>query len=191
MPRAKRVAAEAANEDMATTDYIADAKEVPETHSTEEKVHYQVKHSPLNLNTYVTVRNGFNGKLVYKSRKTGEKFVWGEFGAEQDMELSELKNAKNASKAFFENNWFLFDNPEVIAFLGLERMYKNALEYDTFDDLFRLSPDEISARIALLSDGQKTTVCYRARQKIADEEIDSIKVINALEKSLGIDLVER
>ena len=38
----------------------------------------------LDPNTVVTVRNGFNGTLIYKSRKTGEKFVWDGFGAEQD-----------------------------------------------------------------------------------------------------------
>ena len=42
-------------------------------------------------NQYVTVRNGFQGRLVYKSKRTGERFVWDSFGAEQDMELSELK----------------------------------------------------------------------------------------------------
>ena len=56
---------------------------------------------------YVTVRNGFQGRLVYKSRHTGEKFIWDTFGAEQDMELSELKRARSSSKKFFINNWFI------------------------------------------------------------------------------------
>ena len=53
---------------------------------------------------YVTVRNGFQGRLIYKSPRTGEKYVWEEFGAEQDMELRELKNARNSAKKFFMNN---------------------------------------------------------------------------------------
>ena len=47
----------------------------------------------------VTVRNGFQGRLVYKSKRTGERFVWDSFGAEQDMEMSELRNARELNKS--------------------------------------------------------------------------------------------
>ena len=42
-----------------------------------------------------------------------------------------------------------------------------------------------------LSAGQKKSVAFRAKQLIKDGKIDSIKVINALEKSLSIELIER
>lgn len=179
---------------------VAPAKEaapVKESASVQEKAAeqepkqtYRVK-DELTLNTFVTVRNGFNGRLVYKSSRTQEKFVWESFGAEQEMELQELKNAKSAHKAYFENNWFLFDNPEVIRYLGVERMYATALNFDEFDELFTLAPDEIKARIAKIPDGQKQSLTYKAKQMIADGEIDSIKTINALEESLGVELIER
>ena len=154
-----------------------------------EKINYKVKEA-LTPHTYVTVRNGFNGKLVYVSKRNGERLVWDEFGAEQEMELQELKNAKNASRAFFENNWFMIDDPEVIAYLGVERYYKYALRFDDFDELFDKTPEEITERIGKLSAGQKASVAYRARQMIAAGEIDSIRVINALEKTLSTELIE-
>lgn len=157
---------------------------------TTEKKQYRVKQE-LDPNMIVTVRNGFQGQLIYKSKHTQEKFIWEEFGTEQDMELRELKNAKNSSKAFFENNWFLLDDPAVIEYLGVTQYYKNALSYDSFDDLFSKSADEIKEIVSKLSAGQKKSVAYRAKQLIADETIDSIKVINALEESLSIELIER
>lgn len=142
-------------------------------------------------NMYVPVRNGFNGKLIYKSRKTGERYVWNEFGDEQDMELRELRAAKTSYKKFFENNWFLIDDPAVIEYLGVERYYKDALTYDEFDTLFDESPATITKRVEGLSDGQKASLKYRARQLIRDGGIDSISKINALEKALGVSLIER
>ena len=139
----------------------------------------------------VTVKNGFNGMLVYVSKKYGERFIWSGFGDEQEMELQELKNAKNSNRVFFENNWFLISDPEVIAYLGVERYYKNALTYEDFDSLFEMTPDEIEDRIGKLSKGQKGSVVYRAKQLIDEERIDSIKVINTLEKCLGVELIER
>lgn len=155
-----------------------------------EKPVYRVRET-IPGNAIITVRNGFNGRLNYRSRKTGEVFVWERFGDEQDMEFQELKNARNSYRRFFENNWFLFDDPEVIDCLDIKQYYKNALSYDDFDTIFELPADEIKKRIARLSNGQKATVAYRARQLIRDGSIDSIKVINATEEALGIELIER
>lgn len=140
---------------------------------------------------YVIVRNGFQGKLVYKSPKTGERYVWDGFGTEQEMQLRELKNAKNASKKFFVNNWFMFDEDWIIDYLGVGQYYKYAIKIDSFDDVFKKSPAELKKTIAALSEGQKKSVAYRAMELIAADEIDSRKTISALEEALGIELIER
>lgn len=155
-----------------------------------EKKQYKVKQN-LDPNTIVTVKNGFQGHLIYKSRRTNERFEWESFGDEQDMDLQELKNAKNSSKAFFVNNWFLIDDPEILNYLGVSQYYKYALNFASFDDLFEKSPDEIKDTISRLSVGQKKSVAYRAKELIANGVIDSIKVITALEDSLSIELIDR
>ena len=158
--------------------------------NTTPKQQYKVKKN-LDPNMIITVKNGFQGRLIYKSRRTQERFEWAGFGDEQDMDLQELKNAKNSSKAFFENNWFLIDDPEVLEYLGVAQYYKYALNFDSFDDLFTKEPKEIKSTISKLSVGQKKSVAYRAKQLIADGVIDSIKVITALEDSLSIELIDR
>lgn len=140
---------------------------------------------------YVTVRNGFQGALVYKNKKTGELLTWESFGAEQEMTLRDLKNAKNSSKKFFINNWFMFDEPWIPDYLGLKQYYKFAISIDEFDDLFVKTPDELENILTNMSNGQKKSVAYRARQLISAGEIDSNKVISTLEKHLGVDLIER
>lgn len=151
---------------------------------------YRVKKN-LDPNMIITVRNGFQGHLIYKSRRTQERFEWTKFGDEQDMDLQELKNARNSSKAFFENNWFLIDDPEILEYLGVAQYYKYALNFDSFDDLFTKEPEEIRRTISKLSVGQKKSVAYRAKQLISEGVIDSIKVITALEDSLSIELIDR
>ena len=142
-------------------------------------------------NQIITVRNGFQGRLVYKSKRTGERWSWESFGAEQDMELSELKNARNSNKKYFINNLFMFDEDWVIDYLGMRQYYKNSLNIQDFDQLFKKPVGEIEDIISKLSEGQRKSVAYRAKQLIAEEEIDSNRVINTLEKCLGVELVER
>lgn len=147
----------------------------------------------VDLHEYIPVRNGFVGTLVYISPRTGEQFVWEGFGDEQEIELQELKNAKAANKKFFERNWFMFDKDYdwVIDYLGVGAFYNNAIGIDNFDSLFEKKPEEIVEIVGNLSAGQKKSISYRARQLIADGAIDSMRVIDALEKSLGIDLIEK
>ena len=140
---------------------------------------------------YVIVRNGFHGKLIYKSSRTGERFVWDEFGSEQEMQLRELRNAKNTSKKFFINNWFMFDEDWIIDYLGVRQLYKNAIRIENFDDVFKKSPSELKKLIAGMSVGQKKSLKYRAMELITSGDIDSRKTIAALEEALGIDLIEK
>lgn len=145
----------------------------------------------LDPNSIITVKNGYQGMLVYKSKKTGERFVWENFGDEQDIELSELKSAKNSYKSFFINNWFLIEDPDVIDYLGVGQYYDNALSYEEFESLFTQTPEEIEKKLSRLSSGQKRSIAYRARKLISEGEIDSNKVIATLEKCLSIELIER
>lgn len=158
--------------------------------STTEKKQYKVKCN-LDPNMVVTVKNGTQGVLIYKSKRTGERFEWAAFGDEQEMDLQELKNAKNSSKAFFVNNWFLIEDPEILEYLGVSQYYKYALNFSSFDELFERDANEIKETVSQLSNGQKKSVAYRAKQLIADGVIDSIRVISALEESLSIELIDR
>lgn len=158
-----------------------------------EEVRKPIIAKDIDLSQLIVVRNGYQGRLVYKSPRTHEKFVWPEFGTEQMIELMELRNAKNTYKKYFINNWFMFDDEYawVIDYLGMSQYYKYALKVDEFDDIFSKSPSEIEKTVSKLSAGQKNSLSYRARQLIAEDGIDSHKAIITLENSLGIELVER
>ena len=78
----------------------------------------------------------------------------------------------------------------VLDWLGVQNFYRNALKVDEFDEVFSLSPDEIVERVSVLSDGQKASLGYRARQLMEDGTIDSRRVVAALEDALGVQLAE-
>ena len=107
------------------------------------------------------------------------------------MELRELRNAKNTYKKFFINNWFMFDEDWIIDYLGVRQYYKYAVSIDRFDDIFTESPSKLQSIISEMSAGQKKSIAYRAMELISENKIDSLSVINALENSLGIELIEK
>ena len=185
---------------MATTKKTANTKPAAAADSTpaEEPVKAapektKIVPKKVDLNQFIPVQNGFHGTLVYKSSRTGEVFRWESFGEEQYIELLELRNAKNSAKNFFINNWFMFgdDYKWVIDYLGLGQYYKYSLSIDGFDELLNETPEGIKKIVGKMSDGQKRSLSYMVIQKITDGEIDSRKVIAALEDALGIDLIEK
>ena len=183
--------AKAENVPAADRDAVANSEIESIVHTEPAESGGKIKVRDIDPHTLVNVRNGFQGMLVYISKRTGETYVWEEFGADQEMELQELKNAKTSSKRFFTDNWFMFDEDWVIDYLGVRPLYKHALALDSFDSLFSKSPEMIEAEIAKLSNGQKGSLAYRARQLIANGQIDSRKAIAALERALGVALVEQ
>lgn len=174
-----------------TTRKVAIATPKDETSNTTSEQINTISPKDVDMSQYVTVRNGFQGRLVYKSSRTGEKFVWDNFGSEQDMELRELRNARNSAKEFFVKNWFMFDEDWVVDFLGMKQYYRHAVNIEDFDKIFSKPAAELKKIIGNMSDGQKRSAAYRARQLIADGAIDSNKSIAVLEETLGIELVER
>ena len=172
----------------------APAEEAPQVLEAPEKEApkqaYKVR-KQLDPHTIVTVKNGFPGMLIYESSKTGEMFRWESLGDEQDMELQELKNARNASKAIYVNNWFRIDDPEILDYLGVAEYYKNALNLIDDETLRALKPEDIRSTVMKMSDGQKLALKYRVKQMIENGDIDSMKMITAFEEALGVELIER
>lgn len=165
---------------------------VTETKKSAPKKEEPIIPKEVDLNELITVKNGYNGKLVYVSARTHERFVWDGFGDEQEIELRELRNAKSSAKAFFMNNYFMF-GPEfewVPGYLGMGAYYKNSIKPEEFEGLFDLPTDELREKLEKLTKGQKKTVNYMAREKISQGDIDSRKTIAMLEEVLGVQLIE-
>ena len=141
--------------------------------------------------TYVQVTNGSAGRLIYKSPHSGEVFIWDEPGDTQDVQLRELKSAKSSSKKFFQNNWFMFDDPNVIEYLGLQNFYKDTLDFYSIDTFFEKDVNDMKKVLGTIPAAQRETLKLMARQKVKLGEIDSLSTIGALEEMLDIKLIEQ
>lgn len=144
----------------------------------------------LELHTRIPVRNASPGGLVYKDSHTGLMYKWGEPGDIEFMELGELRTARNTQPKFFEKNWWEIDEVRVLEWLNATKFYKNSLMTKDFDVLFGKSPEEIVSIVEKIPEAQKDNLILRVRAKIAAGEIDSLKVIRALQESLGVKLSE-
>jgi len=140
--------------------------------------------------TIVECKSGVVGPLIYCDKQTGATVEWSEFGEVQEMEYRELVSMRASQRRFFENNWILIEDAEVLKKLGVERFYKNALTTENFDKVFSMNAAEIKATVPGLSSGTKDAIKAKAILKIKDGTFDSRSAIAALGEVLNCDLEE-
>lgn len=164
----------------------AKVAETPVKQETPKKVKKQH-----DLHDMVTVRNMTAGSLIYKSnRNLGYIVEWSGYNDEQPMEVLELKNMLASQRRFFEKNWVWIDDPTLIEELGLGKFYKHMLSPEQVDGLFEEDADTMVRRISELSPDMQDTVRVVAKEKIANGEITSYTVIQALQKYFGESLTD-
>lgn len=126
------------------------------------------------------------GSLIYQSKRMqGMSFEWYGFGDEQYIELAELQAMRNAYPAFFEQNWILIDDPEVIEFLHVERFYKYIHSVDDLYNLISCNPEQVKRIVPNLSRSLKTAIAYLAKGMIDEGTLDSSAMIRAIENTTG------
>ena len=134
------------------------------------------------------VRSCVVGKLTWKSAKTGYKVIWDEFGTSNPMTVEELRDMRNGSRKFFENNWVVIegDNAEdILKYLQIDKYYKDFSSIEDIDLIFEYEPDEAEAVIKKLGYGLKEVVARRASVLKSEGLLDSVKMIEAVERASG------
>jgi hypothetical protein len=153
-----------------------------------DKVEAKKQVKQIDRNQRVAVRSVTEGGLTYVSRATGLTTTWSSFGDEHWIDVEELIRMKSSQPAFLANPWVVIDDESIVEYLGLKETYEKIIPVDELELFFRKSPEEIQAVLKKAPKGTKTLVASKARKLVQSKELDSISVIDAIEKSLEIDL---
>ena len=144
------------------------------------------------LTRMICIKNIAKGKLIYKSkRQMGYTIVWEKRGALNYMELGEFINLKNSDMRFITEPWIRImeeDEVEILKYANVYQYFKSIIEIDDVDDLLRLPFDRFCSKFDKLPDSFKKTVAERAKDMIANGELDSIKIKKYIEQQLDIEL---
>lgn len=143
--------------------------------------------SALDPNELVELESRVEGKLIYVST-SGYTIEWSEFGDAHLVPISELIKMRNEQPSFFRNHWVypISDNGNtVIEALQLDRYYKKLSDLRNFDEIFEYEPAQLFEIMKDAPDYMKENVARRAEQLVENGELDSVSVIEAIEKATG------
>ncbi len=141
-------------------------------------------------NEEILVYNGYYGMLTYKSKRNGTPLFFQAFGDSDYIPFGELQTMRATQPAFFQNNWILIEDEDVINALGVGKYYQNSLRIGDFATVFDKTPKQIADILAKVPAAQKAVLFHIAAEKVKSGEIDSKKKIETLEAAFGVSFEE-
>ena len=140
------------------------------------------------MNEMISVVCITNSPLIYESKsQQGYRVDWDGFLQENWMEYKELVNMRSSQKAFFEEPWIICDW-DVLVDLKVDHYYKNIIDLENLDELFTKSSEELEHTLKIVSVGIKKLIVDRAFELRREKKLDSISIIETIEKTLNVDL---
>ena len=146
------------------------------------------KRKEIDRNELIACRSTTNGRLIYRSPRTQEKFTWSDFGSVEYLEMGELLTMKSSHPKFLNDVQLVIDDEEAADYLGLNKIYDEMLQVDDLDSLFDKTNDELAVILPKLPNGLRKAVSTRARTLVEEDRLDSISKIKLIEQELGVDL---
>lgn len=149
------------------------------------------KKTEIDRHRLVPVMNMTNGKLIYVSKKTGAKWVWASYGDVDEIEFYELQSMKTGYKGFINDPLLLILDDEVVKYMGLESTYENVLKYEDLEALFRMNNNDFKELVDSAPKAIIVAIVSRAREKIADETLESMWKVKYLNEKFNLQLGQR
>ncbi len=147
----------------------------------------------------LVVKSNVFGELIYINDRTGDQFIWENYGEEQTLTAKDIRDMKARQQMFFKEDWIsIIDShsvnmseytlKDIYDALQVGRYYdENVIAFE-LDDIFSMNEKEMRETIASMSDTIKRTVVIRANDKIKDGSLDSISKVKLLEEVLNCEL---
>jgi hypothetical protein len=150
----------------------------------------QQRKQEVTLNNRIQVANFTNGTLFYRSKKSGRVWDLVGFGATDYMEMDELIAMRSSNPKILTNPSLLILDEEAVNHLGLTEVYKNIRMPEEIDDLFKMKYDDFVDALRKAPAGMKHLIINRAKGMIESGELDSRRVIKAIETECKVHLVD-
>lgn len=142
-----------------------------------------------NAHDMIPCRSVTVGELVCESKKTkGIYYRWLDYDDVEEVEYQDLLALKSSRSKFLYNPQFIIMDEDLAAEWKLDVVYSEFLGFDNPAELFTLPVNQLSKKLRTAPQGLKDSIKDVAGQFMREGRLDSIKVIDVLDRELGTDL---
>ena len=137
----------------------------------------------------IECRSVTGGGLVLVGPKSQLLYEWVDYGDTTEVEFQDLQALQSRKSGFLVKPRFVIEDEELVEQWGsmLNPIYSKIQNQD-IEALFELDPAQFEAILSKMPVGIKDSVKTKAAQKIANEELNDIRIIKTIDKLLGTEL---
>ena len=139
-------------------------------------------------NRQVIVRSCVDGRVIYKSKRSGMTWKWLEKGAYEVLTVEELLNMESQSHKFLHSPWLMVDDEDIIEAFNLAELYDLVAKVEDIDSFINMSLDEQKQIYNKFPKASQNQVYNHICFKVDSGEIDSRAKIRELEDLVGREL---
>ncbi len=139
-------------------------------------------------NRQVIVRSCVDGRVIYKSKRSGMTYKWLEKGAYEVLTVEELLNMESQSHKFLHSPWLMVDDEDIIEAFNLAELYDLVAKVEDIDSFINMTLDEQKQIYNKLPKASQNQVYNHICFKVDSGEIDSRAKIRELEDLVGREL---
>ena len=139
-------------------------------------------------NRQVIVRSCVDGRVIYKSKRSGMTWKWLEKGAYEVLTVEELLNMESQSHKFLHSPWLMVDDEDIIEAFNLAELYNLVAKVEDIDSFINMSLGEQKQIYNKLPKASQNQVYNHICFKVDSGEIDSRAKIRELEDLVGREL---
>lgn len=142
-----------------------------------------------NAHDMIPCRSVTVGELTCESKKSkGIYYRWLNYDDIEEVEYQDLVALRSSRSKFLYNPQFIIMDDELAAEWGLTEVYSAFLGFDSPDELFSLPANQLAKKLKSAPQGLTESIKDVAGQYMREGRLDSLKVIDVLDKELGTDL---
>lgn len=139
-------------------------------------------------NRQVIVRSCVDGRVIYKSKRSGMTWKWLEKGAYEVLTVEEMLNMESQSHKFLHSPWLMVDDEDIIEAFNLAELYDLVAKVEDIDSFINMSLGEQKQIYNKLPKSLQNQVYNHICFKVDSGEIDSRAKIRQLEELVGMEL---
>ena len=139
-------------------------------------------------NRQVIVRSCVDGRVIYKSKRSGMTWKWLEKGAYEVLTVEEMLNMESQSHKFLHSPWLMVDDEDIIEAFNLAELYDLVAKVEDIDSFINMTLDEQKQIYNKLPKASQNQVYNHICFKVDSGEIDSRAKVRELEDLVGREL---
>lgn len=139
----------------------------------------------IDRNEMIPCRSLVYGRLTYISTRTGLMTVWNDYSTLEYLEYGEILTMRASQPKFLNKPWIIVEDEEAVESIGgLKEMYNKLSDIGDIEAFFNKQPKDFEETFAKLPTGAKSLVATKAREKIENDTLYDIRIINIVDKYL-------